>query len=539
MNLIWHIVRKDFRRLRLPLALWLVFMVLQMVWMLDDFSRTGAGFPGFERVKNLSIIWSMIGACVGFVMAAWLVMEDNLVSTQVFWRTRPISRYRLLVAKLVGAILLLGFMPALALAPFWLWCGFSGRELLLATAELVIGQGVFSVIAFAVAGVTENASQFIVRFIVVAVLAPLSLAYCLGVFMGPLVAIGDGLAQSRYWLVLGLFALTPVAMVAHQYLTLRESRSYALLVAGISLMFAARLVWPWDVSSGFLDYPEEHAAMAPVIGFGSPSATVSDQTDKSKRTKIVLDGTMSGAPTGSYIRFDSVRCWWIDAAGRRPGARLTTDTDANFHGPPEKAVLQVTGLRAETDKNVAWNAVGSEPAGFRQQVRGRSMQLKAAITATVMRGEILGRLPLRVGAVLEVDGSRTRVIELERHAQRLVVWLDERDPWPIWWSSRLFPDGKMAPPWKRSAPQDSFLLLNPATEQEVFLGEGSVQAMRLNSTALRRRRLTIALPMREIDGRMEETPGWEETAVLVKVRFSPAQKLTRLLSADLTTLQTP
>ena len=97
----------------------------------------------------------------------------------------------------------------------------------------------------------------------------------------------------------------------------------------------------------------------------------------------------------------------------------------------------------------------------------------------------------------------------------------------------------MAPLWKRRAPLDSFLLFNPATEEEVFLGEGSVQAMRLNSTALRRRKLTITLPMREIDGRMEEIPGWEETAALVKVRFSPAQELTRLLTAGLSARPPP
>ena len=80
MSLIWHIVRKDFRRLRWPLALWLLLPLGQMV-LVTSASQTALNQVSFEGMGTWSMTWIGLTWSVGLILAAWLVMEERGRST--------------------------------------------------------------------------------------------------------------------------------------------------------------------------------------------------------------------------------------------------------------------------------------------------------------------------------------------------------------------------------------------------------------------------------------------------------------------------
>ena len=89
MNLILHIIRKDFRHLRLYLAGWLVMLIVApfvgtLEGPLEFFSVV---FVGVLKIALLALIVSA------------LVHSDSLVGSTSFWLSRPVSARRLLAAK--------------------------------------------------------------------------------------------------------------------------------------------------------------------------------------------------------------------------------------------------------------------------------------------------------------------------------------------------------------------------------------------------------------------------------------------------------
>jgi hypothetical protein len=115
MKLMLHIVRKDLRRLRWYLAAWLAVVAARyaigyaVIW--------GSVISG-DTFRWLEVVVGAMGAgevIAMFFVTALLVQGDALVGSRQFWLTRPISGWRLLGAKILGAVLLL-LAPALALA---------------------------------------------------------------------------------------------------------------------------------------------------------------------------------------------------------------------------------------------------------------------------------------------------------------------------------------------------------------------------------------------------------------------------------------
>lgn len=515
MSLVWHIVVKDLRRLRLALSLWLGLVLAHtaLLWLGGDSIEPLSDYEGLD---NFADTWGVIVGMVGFLLAAWLVMEDSLVDTRAFWPTRPISAGRLFAAKILGAILMFSVLPALVMVPVWWWCDFSGADLGMAVVEMALKQGLVTIAAFALACITETAGQFMVRLMGAAVVVPLLVAYCAGVWDGAPGHLGDGLLESRYRLVMGIFFLIPVLMVAQQFLARRRGRSYALLGAGIGLIVIVRLGWHGDLTPIYRKIPTESTASDPEISFTLEPVTFEQRPDAAPMMR--LSGTVSGAARGTYVRLVSGRGWWGDISDARPGAKF----DPSIAQPPENVVRQVAGHNSSSDESMPWTATGIEPAEAWARARTTPARFQVELRGLVMRGEILGELPLREGAVLRSGSSFTRITGLERQEDRLVVWLDERDAWPPWsWSERT---------------EDSFLLRNPPVTSDMLLGGGDFRMVRLNSFLGRRRQLTITAPAREANGRTEEIPGWEDTAVLVKVRFTRDHELTRLLAADLSAL---
>ena len=125
MTLIWHIVRKDARRLWIPLVAWAVLINAQhgMEWRLHE---AALELPAWRTMlERQSILLFVLRLVVAYLLAAGLVFEDPAAGTTAFWMTRPISGGRMLGAKVVGGLVLLVALPIGVGLPWW-WVGTNG-----------------------------------------------------------------------------------------------------------------------------------------------------------------------------------------------------------------------------------------------------------------------------------------------------------------------------------------------------------------------------------------------------------------------------
>ena len=118
MKITWHIVKKDFRRLQVPLVFWALLLVAQILIGVRLLHGDGDNLEWFGRLGLYGNLFFALDLIVTYVLVAMLIHDDPLVGSRVFWLTRPISGARLLGAKLLGIVLMFGVLPVLIWLPW-------------------------------------------------------------------------------------------------------------------------------------------------------------------------------------------------------------------------------------------------------------------------------------------------------------------------------------------------------------------------------------------------------------------------------------
>jgi hypothetical protein len=388
----------------------------------------------------------------------------------------------------------------------------------------MLQNALISAAAFALASVTATSGQFLVRWMGAVILVPVYTGYGLGLFASRKDEISVGVYETRFWLVLALLLLTPLVMMVHQFLTRRTRRSALIFCAGLLLLIPVKLGWNWDLSPLLLRFASRNIpnAMAadPQVKFVANGLVVTADGQDPALVNYRWNGVITGVSAGEYVRLKSAQGDSLtqDNASRR--AVRFQFTAGRQDAPPERSVRAVAGLPVPETLPQSWVIESSkaEPGLF-----------QVTLHASLMRGRVLGEMPLRVGAEVRAGSSFTRITSIERVEDRVVVSLEERDAWPSFkvglYSNRNNPSLRNTRP---SA--DAFVLLDRSRTYEqlpVMRDIGTVQA---NSLLVGRRELTITPPTRTVDGVEQEVPGWEETAVIVKARFMPDHLLVRILT---------
>ena len=245
MSLILHLVRKDFRRIRVILAIWYPILILSVV--LDakiELFINGRG-PVQEVVTpssaefDVALDLVLAGLLVVFLdllmraaIVSKLVHEDATVGSTAFWLSRPITGGTLLASKAI--ILALSMIPAEILAQSAVTSHLSGSASTSLEVFLipVNSTAVFMMLAALTSSLTG-----------MAVLGGIMAGFTWGAFLVlswlamPLVGGEDivevatrAVTQNSPWLlVLGVC----VAVICHQYLTRRTKRSLVIAFFGI------------------------------------------------------------------------------------------------------------------------------------------------------------------------------------------------------------------------------------------------------------------------------------------------------------------
>ena len=256
MNLVTHLLKKDVRRSRIMLAVWLLLVILQCVLI-------GSGVNSADRVTQalyqlLSVLVPLFQLLVLIVVIPHVVQDEPLVGTTAFWFTRPISRGVLLKSKTLFTLLVLVIPPLVAELVVLAANGATGRDLSLAVPEIVMEQLAFILTVAILAVITPNFGRFAVVgaiVVVAAILLQIAITWTT-IYLHPQSfmnqAANYSLGKSQG--VVGSLATILVAaiVIAHQYLTRKTSLTVAGAIAGVFLVLAIRNLWTWD----FLQPPE-------------------------------------------------------------------------------------------------------------------------------------------------------------------------------------------------------------------------------------------------------------------------------------------
>ena len=103
MSLTWHLVKKDLRRMALPVAAWVAFTVAAAAWFAGqklpaEVARARDFSLWVNGIGGLALVAAGMEIVTGVLLAAFLVLEDGVVGTTAQWQTRPVSGGRMLGA---------------------------------------------------------------------------------------------------------------------------------------------------------------------------------------------------------------------------------------------------------------------------------------------------------------------------------------------------------------------------------------------------------------------------------------------------------
>ena len=528
MKLTWHIVRKDLRRLAWPVAAWVAFVVVAAIWFGGSHMPTEAvpAHDLYRWIGGLSMFagWAVgMQIVTGFLLAGHLVLEDTVVGTTAFWLTRPLTRGRLLAAKITAGGLLLVVAPTLALVPVWLANGFSLRELMLAAGEFVVWQAVTLLVAFAFASLTANLGQFF--FAAVGVAVAFVVAIVPASYAPWFANLGSQVEKTRQLLVL----LTPIPIlalvIAHQFLTRRTRRGWLAIAGGLLVIHAIRVAWPLDLTANFQrkTWPAATRSEDRDVTVAVERIVTPFDRDLPHATFLRVGGT---APAGEFLAPQSGR-------GQLHWARGRWVQVAMSHGGlwGEDAAERLAGLRPDKGP-VVWDMATRIDNVVDLPAAVGGPAFAGEFTFTRMRGRVLAEVPLRAGAVARSGSSQLRIVGLGEgvNFERPCIVVEERDalfvsdvgPFTSRRQTREADDTR----------QDCYLLVNRALGVVKCLHIVEVNAANTDSLLASVRQLEFSLPDHVVNGKREELAGWREGAVLIKVRFELVRRLTRAVSTE-------
>jgi len=126
-KLIWHIVKKAFRRFRLALGIWWLLILIKLFLHTEEYARNlAAGDSTGVQGATAAYLWGRIPEpvlvtgpvflwladfCLTFFLVTNVIQEDTPIGDRAFWRTRPMSGASLFVAKALFIGLAIYAMP--------------------------------------------------------------------------------------------------------------------------------------------------------------------------------------------------------------------------------------------------------------------------------------------------------------------------------------------------------------------------------------------------------------------------------------------
>ena len=247
MNLVLHIVRKDFRHLRFYLAGWFGLVILRAAVI--GYGPLDSSTWDFNSSFYYELLAWFPQICLLPIMVARLVQDDSLVGSTSFWLGRPIFGRQLLLGKslFLGLTVILPlFVVELLLFGFH---GVTLRDVFRSIPQILAYELLLISVLLLLAAVTR-------KLVHAALLGLLGVVGWMWFYnfsrnlFSKQVDLGDSfgmtLATSREI----AFLLTHIGVagivVGHQYLTRRTGKSAILACSGLLAIGLLMGIWSWD-----------------------------------------------------------------------------------------------------------------------------------------------------------------------------------------------------------------------------------------------------------------------------------------------------
>jgi hypothetical protein len=281
MNLISHQFRKDCVRLRVPIALWLLLVLLRAALIMPGIAEPGEDAFLQMMFRTLTTVVPLLQTILLLVMVPLLIQEEPLVGTTAFWFTRPIDGRMLFKSKMLFVVAVLILPPLLTEIAILGIHGSSAMQLVLAVPEILLEDGKFLAYVVILSALTQTfaryallgASLFIGFFLLVIVGASILWYFDLPAFLKG--GGGANRTDSAY-VASTIFLIAIAAMIlVGQYRTRDTRRTWIR----VGITFLASLLishyWPW----AFLRHQHEQRE----AGIDTSAVTIALSTDPRSR----------------------------------------------------------------------------------------------------------------------------------------------------------------------------------------------------------------------------------------------------------------
>lgn len=422
-----HIMRKDARRLRWLLVLWVALLAARTLLILNGAVAADSSVATGLLIQQVWVTMAAVELLLAAAIVAQLVLDEPLVGLTPFWLTRPYDARSLLREKLLVAAVVLIALPMIA--------DLALLSLFDADVSALIRAGAVSVLVYA---------SWALLLMVFAVLAPSPGAFAV-IALG---AVTAGVLLSATWLGFREFRIADVpgyappappdatpdvvmmvtylsaalVVVIHQYRRRRRHVAAWLAVAGLVATAVVPRIWPFSFAQAEPIRAGAWASDAVVVHDPSWGTKVTEVANVSRQLRnawrrLNAHLTVSGVP--SRITVESLG---IRSRLQFPDGVVIESSQSGPMGDPftgYRAAAEALGARILTTYDLSERAERWTPMVTLTEreflpLRGRTGRLEATIDLIPTRTRELGRLPLTPGASLDAGTSRIEIAAVQR-----------------------------------------------------------------------------------------------------------------------------
>jgi hypothetical protein len=389
MILLWHLVKKDLHRLRLPLALFSLLLFGKIIF----YAAIGGLFQApdlgwLNRLQNVPelLLRALAEPLIVYFLVGWLVFEDSPVEKDAHWITRPISGGRLFAVKMTGAGLMFVVWPLMLNLLWWLACGFDWSEICMAAGESVATNSLLVALALTVATLTDGYPRFIL-WSVVSLIAFVVLQLIFNF-------TGSGFSNfgASRLLATGIIAgVSGLAVAGHQFVTRHHRNSLALACVGLLMVGIVSGAWRWDfVGNRPLRLrPDDSRYTGVTLKLTGPARYRATKG----RPYVQLPMQIVGLPDAVAVAWISGRGEWT-FAGRQV---WTSRVDANSSDLWREAIHRRLGFKTALETGDKITLTLPISSLLAQRAKDESAAFHASLDLYLAHGKIAAELPLHEG----------------------------------------------------------------------------------------------------------------------------------------------
>jgi len=424
MSQLMHILRKDVRRLRWLLALWLVLLIVRVLLAVNGAAAANESVAAGLLLQKLWDTMWVIELILGALIVTQLVHEEPLVGFTPFWLTRPYVRTVLLREKLLFAAVVLIALPLIADLLMLSLFNAGPRALVRAGATAVLGDAAWMLSLMVLAVLTSSLAAFVLTALGLVAAAWTLLAVLFGFFRIWTEPTGYTLPvapdATPVVVMTGTYLCAAFSVVVYQYHRRRWRVAAGLAVAGLAASVAMAAFWPWPFARGELVRAGAWASGVAVAHDPSWGTRVSDVVNVSRQMgerwrRLNARVTLSGIPPQMMVRTLGIRSTMQFPDGSTVESGQAGGYWTQFSQTAAEAALKARVLATgDFSERADWSPMITIRDQDLIPHRGQAGRLESDIDVHVWQLREIGTLPLTPGASIDRGISRLEIAGVQR-----------------------------------------------------------------------------------------------------------------------------